>query len=402
MCKYLYILINIIAVYYFIILYRHKHCEVTMKESKDIIKEYLAVLYVLAKYTSEQDTNLKHIDYINYCYSLFNIKIERRKLSNILDDLYSISNDNEDLLPFRIELNNVGNLKAYKYYKVANSPFDFKSISTIIKCLNDNGSYGTHKIVSDLKKLLTRNELNKLKSYRSSLPKTTYVENEKIEELLEYSKLQEDGKLHEIELTIDVESIFDHLYVYNAKGKDLDTLINDDKVHGYVYDVLDIDGVYYLALNVNKYASNFTGLAIMLPIYALKSFRDFGADDFRSVAQSYKIDDPDSLYSNIGEWVNSFRNKDREMRVTIGIKKDRYFANYILEQYVHREFEDFNLESDTNGFTFLVSDIRTTRKEFLKWFFSNEVIYKNVIVIEPNSLIKEIKSNIEEMLLNYR
>lgn len=133
-----------------------------MTDSKTKLKEVLAIMNIMFL-ISDKDTTLSHQDYIKVIKNFYDLDIDRRRVSQILNDLYDIGQENNDYFPFfEIKESEKGKGKFYI------DKTDLKGVSKIIKGIDTTRSLTSEErknIISYIYSFFTENEKKEIKTW---------------------------------------------------------------------------------------------------------------------------------------------------------------------------------------------------------------------------------------------
>lgn len=133
-----------------------------MTDSKTKLKEVLAVMNVMLL-ISDKDTTLSHQDYIKAIKNLYDLDIDRRRVSQILNDLYDIGHEDNDYFPFfEIKESEKGKGKFYI------DKTDLRGIAKIIKGIDTTRPLTSKErkdIIGYIYSFFTENERKEIESW---------------------------------------------------------------------------------------------------------------------------------------------------------------------------------------------------------------------------------------------
>lgn len=133
-----------------------------MTDSKTKLKEVLAVMNVMFL-TSDKDTTLSHQDYIKAIKILYDLDIDRRRVSQILNDLYDIGQENDEYFPY-FEIKECEKGKGKFYIEKT----DLRRVAKIIKGIDTTRSLTSAErkdIIRYIYSLFTENEKKEIKTW---------------------------------------------------------------------------------------------------------------------------------------------------------------------------------------------------------------------------------------------
>lgn len=336
-----------------------------IKGSRERTKEILMVLNILYNETDKQK-KLKYVDYVDRIKEKYNYDIDRRRISDILSDLYDAQNKSLDLLPFDIE-------SLTGKYNRGNSILSNNQLDKILEAI-DNYDFISKDDANVMKEYIKNQQTVSFKSQFKEKNIRTNHDDLLSKKLDKYLPLIREKKFGEIVLNLNNKNCINNWQNY-PKDK---TLFYSKGLRGFVFESYIYKGTIYLCFLVEKTRYSKWNFAISVDIDSVDFFpNDDELYENKKFVKNFKIVPKQDRhqYKDVYEWYESLKFGKSDRFTYIKFSFDNQIKNRVI-----KKFGD-NVDCNKN-----VVEIEYDFNDFIDWYLSDNDILTNVNIIYPSWL----------------
>lgn len=366
-----------------------------MKDNKTRLKEMLAVLTIMS-FIPDKDDPISHQFYVKGIKDMYNLDIDRRRVSQILNDLYEITNENPAFLPyFKIKECERGK---GKFYMEKGDP---EIIAKMIRGIDTSRALTSHErgeIIDFIRDFFIVTETKESENMTTNNRDFEIGIRDKFEQIKE--------QCNEIDFSFRlIEGLNERVLFYpNFAFQDL-SYFEKTTFKGFVYSILTIDEIDYAVIMTASDSINNPHTVFLAPCLLLNIKKIYKKEEGVSKGPDFslKIDkNKKQKFQTIDEWIKSIlQTYSRRIDFNLKYKNEfekAFFMSKVLDYFEFRD--DISFFDNKADSKICVERVHSTYQGFLKFLFSNPLIYKNIEIIDP-FLREQIQKDFGDIINNF-